>query len=156
MLIASLTYYKLKNMKKTIVLTLLFFSVYSQAQNAVIQNVIETFFEGFHAKDTVKLQTVCANKIILQSIMEGSKGNKLTNETPKAFYNSIATIPADMKFEEKILSYSIQIDGSMANAWTPYEFYINGKLSHKGVNAFTLFKENEVWKIIYLIDTRRK
>lgn len=156
MLIASLTYYKLKNMKKTIVLTLLFFSVYSQAQNAVIQNVIETFFEGFHAKDTVKLQTVCANKIILQSIMESSKGNKRTNETPKEFYNSIATIPADMKFEEKILSYSIQIDGSMAHAWTPYEFYINGKLSHKGVNAFTLFKENEVWKIIYLIDTRRK
>lgn len=156
MLITSLTYYKFKIMKKTIVLSLLFFSLYSQAQNAEIKNTIEIFFEGFHAKDTVKLQTVCANKIILQSIMEGSKGNKLTNETPKKFYNSIATIPAEMKFEEKILSYSIQIDGSMAHVWTPYAFYINGKLSHKGVNAFTLFKENEVWKIIYLIDTRRK
>ena len=156
MLITSLTYYKFKIMKKTIVLSLLFFSLYSQAQNAEIKNTIETFFEGFHAKDTVKLQTVCANKIILQSIMEGSKGNKLTNETPKKFYNSIAIIPAEMKFEEKILSYSIQIDGSMAHVWTPYAFYINGKLSHKGVNAFTLFKENEVWKIIYLIDTRRK
>ena len=156
MLIRSLTYYKLKNMKKTIVITLLFFSLYSLAQNAEIQNTIEFFFEGFHAKDTVKLQTVCNDKIILQSIMEGSKGNKLTNEILKAFYNSIVTIPADMKFEEKILSYSIQIDGSMAHAWTPYEFYINGKLSHKGVNAFSLFKENEVWKIIYLIDTRRK
>jgi hypothetical protein len=143
-------------MKKIILISLLFFSLYSQAQNAEIQNVIETFFEGFHAKDTFKLQTVCTDKIILQSIMESSKGNKWTDETPKAFYNSIATIPADMKFEEKILSYSIQIDGSMAHAWIPYEFYINGKLSHKGVNAFTLFKENEVWKIIYLIDTRRK
>jgi hypothetical protein len=156
MLITSLTYYKFKIMKKTIVLSLLFFSLYSQAQNAEIQNTIETFFEGFHAKDTVKLQMVCADKIILQSIMEDSKGNKLTNETLKAFYNSIATIPADIKFEEKILSYSIQIDGSMAHVWTPYAFYINGKLSHKGVNAFTLFKEKEVWKIIYLIDTRRK
>jgi hypothetical protein len=59
--------------------------LYSQAQNAEIQNVIETFFEGFHAKDTVKLQTVCTDKIILQSIMESSKGNKLTNEIPKGF-----------------------------------------------------------------------
>ncbi|HOD10564.1 MAG TPA: nuclear transport factor 2 family protein, partial [Flavobacterium sp.] len=40
--------------------------------------------------------------------------------------------------------------------WTPYEFYVNEKLSHSGVNAFTLFKENEKWKIIHLIDTRRK
>ena len=61
-----------------------------------------------------------------------------------------------MKFQEKLLSFSIQIDGSMAHAWTPYEFYINEKLSHKGINAFTLFKENELWKIIYIIDTRRK
>lgn len=143
-------------MKKIILLTVLFFSLYSQAQNAEIQNAIETFFEGFHAKDTLKLQSVCSEKIILQSIMEGSKGNKLTNETSKEFYKSIATIPNDMKFEEKIMSFSIQIDGTMAHAWTPYEFYINGKLSHKGVNSFTLFKEKEVWKIIYLIDTKRK
>jgi hypothetical protein len=44
----------------------------------------------------------------------------------------------------------------MAHAWTPYEFYINGKLSHKGVNAFTLYKDDGQWKIVHLIDTRRK
>lgn len=68
----------------------------------------------------------------------------------------MATIPADMQFEERILSYNIQVDGTMAHAWTPYEFYINGKFSHKGVNAFTLFKTAEGWKIVHLIDTRRK
>jgi hypothetical protein len=127
-----------------------------QAQNQEIQKVIETFFEGFHAKDTVKMKSVCFDKIILQSIMENAKGSKLSDESAKEFYNSIATIPSDFKFEEKILSYSIQVDGTMAHAWTPYEFYINGKLSHSGVNAFTLFKENGIWKIIYVIDTRRK
>jgi hypothetical protein len=43
-----------------------------------------------------------------------------------------------MKFQEKLLSLPIQIDVAMLHAWTPYEFYINEKLSHKGVNAFTL------------------
>ena len=62
----------------------------------------------------------------------------------------------DLKFFEKIISFSIQVDGAMAHAWTPYEFYINEKLIHKGVNAFTLFKEDNSWKIIHLIDTRRK
>jgi hypothetical protein len=143
-------------MKKSFLIICLIVTTSFQDQNKEIQKVIETFFEGFHAKDTVKMKSVCFDKIILQSIMENAKGSKLSDESAKEFYNSIATIPSDFKFEEKILSYSIQVDGTMAHAWTPYEFYINGKLSHSGVNAFTLFKENGIWKIIYVIDTRRK
>jgi hypothetical protein len=143
-------------MRNFLLTVLLFVSAHFQAQNQEIQKVVETFFEGFHKKDTIKIHTVCSDKMILQSIVESSKGNKLSDETAKEFYNSIAAIPADFDFQEKILSYTIQIDGTMAHAWTPYEFYVSGKLSHRGVNAFTLFKEYDVWKIIYIIDTRRK
>nr|WP_294775165.1 nuclear transport factor 2 family protein [uncultured Flavobacterium sp.] len=143
-------------MKKGILLGLLLFCFSGQAQKAEVQQTIERFFEGFHAKDTVKIKSTCSEKLILQSISESSKGNRFSEEPPKEFYVSMATIPAEMKFEERILSYNIQVDGTMAHVWTPYEFYINGKLSHKGVNAFTLFKEADGWKIVHLIDTRRK
>ena len=147
-------------MRKIILLTLLLFSVYSQGQNQEIQKVIETFFEAFHVKDTVKLKTLCDDRMILQSIADNVKGTQLSNEKPQAFFKSIASIPAELNFQEKIMSYSIQVDGSMAHAWTPYEFYVNGKVSHKGVNAFTLFKKDSPqtseWKIIHLIDTLRK
>ena len=143
-------------MRKIVVLIVLFFSANSQAQNQEIQKVVDTFFEAFHAKDTLKLQALCEDTMILQSITENAKGTKLSNEKPQAFFKSIASIPAELKFQEKILSYSIQVDGSMAHVWTPYEFYLNGKLSHKGVNAFTLFKKDNTWKIVHLIDTRRK
>ncbi|MFN8273988.1 MAG: nuclear transport factor 2 family protein [Flavobacteriaceae bacterium] len=121
-----------------------------------IRNTIETFFEGFHHRDTVLLHQVCADKLILQSIEENANGNKLTEEPQKFFYRSIASMPQTLKYNEQILGYAIQVDGSMGHAWTPYEFYLNGKLSHKGVNAFTLFKEKDRWKIVYIIDTRRK
>lgn len=143
-------------MKNISLIVLLLLTTYSQAQNPEIKKVVETFFDGFHAKDSAKIKSVCDPKMILQSISESSKGNVLSNETANQFYKSITSIPADLIFHEKIIDYTIQIDGSMAHAWTPYEFYINGKLSHKGVNAFTLFKEKEDWKIIYIIDTRRK
>jgi ketosteroid isomerase-like protein len=143
-------------MRKIVVLIVLFISANSQAQNQEIQKVVDTFFEAFHAKDTLKLQALCEETMILQSISENAKGTKLSNEKPQVFFKSIASIPAELKFQEKILSYSIQVDGSMAHAWTPYEFYVNGKLSHKGVNAFTLFKKDNIWKIVHLIDTRRK
>jgi hypothetical protein len=44
----------------------------------------------------------------------------------------------------------------MAAAWTPYRFYRNGEFSHCGVNSFQLVKMAEGWKIVYIIDTRRK
>ncbi|SFE04829.1 nuclear transport factor 2 family protein [Flavobacterium phragmitis] len=144
-------------MKHYFVLFFLFFGFICNAQKQDVQKCIETFFEGFHQRDSVKIKTVCADKMILQSISENSvKGNKLSNESAVAFYKAITSIPLNMKFQEKILSYNIQVDGVMAHVWAPYEFYINDKLSHSGVNTFTLFKEKDNWKIIYLIDTRRK
>ncbi|OIV40890.1 nuclear transport factor 2 family protein [Flavobacterium johnsoniae] len=144
-------------MKTYFVLFFLCLGLTSTAQKQEVQKSIEMFFEGFHQRDSIKIKSVCADKMILQSISESStKGNKLSDETAKEFYKSIASIPSNIKFEEKILSYNIQIDGTMAHVWAPYEFYLNDKLSHTGVNTFTLFKEKKSWKIIYLIDTRRK
>jgi len=143
-------------MKKTFFVLIFLVSNFINAQEGEVKATIEEFFVAFHAKDTVKLHTVCSDRIILQSIQENTASSKLTYESSAEFYKSIAAIPTTITFQEKLLSYSIQIDGAMAHVWTPYEFYVNGKLSHSGVNSFTLFKENNGWKIIYCIDTRRK
>jgi hypothetical protein len=146
-------------MKKIVLFIILVFSINMNAQDfqkEAVKNTIQTFFEGFHHRDTVLLHQVCADKMILQSIAENTNGNSLTEEPLHFFYRSIASMPKDLKYNEQILSYTIQVDGTMAHAWTLYEFYLDGKLSHKGVNAFTLFKEKDSWKIIYIIDTRRK
>lgn len=143
-------------MQRFVFVLLLVFVNSMYSQNEEVKQVVVTFFEGFHAKDSTVIKSVCADTIILQSIAESSKGSQIKNQIPQDFYRSIATIPSTMLFEERVLEYSIQVDGAMAHVWTPYEFYVNNKLSHKGVNAFTLFKDNGLWKIVYLIDTRRK
>jgi hypothetical protein len=94
----------------------LFFGIIANAQKQEVQKSIEIFFEGFHHKDTVKIKSVCSDKMILQSIGESTvKGNKLSDENAGKFYKSIATVPSSTKFQEKILSYNIQIDGRMAH-----------------------------------------
>jgi hypothetical protein len=143
-------------MKTILVSLMLIFSSATYSQNEEVKQVVVTFFKGFHAKDSITMKSVCADKMILQSISESSKGTQLKNDSTQDLFRSIATIPNTILFEEKLLDYSIQVDGAMAHVWTPYEFYLNNKLSHKGVNAFTLFKDNGLWKIVYLIDTRRK
>lgn len=143
-------------MKKIFHLALLLFSPIVFAQETDVKKTIDTFFEGFHARDTIKMQSVLAKELVLHSVAEKPAGAVLSAETTAQFSKSIASIPTELKFEERLLSCTIQIEGSMAHAWTPYEFYINGKLSHSGVNSFQLFKDKTGWKIIYCIDTRRK
>ena len=97
------------------------------------------------------------DKIILQSISTDKEGKTVLKEEDfNKFIQSIASIPKDRTFEEKLLDFSIQVDGNMANVWTPYEFWYQGKFSHCGVNSFQLFYDDGNWKIIYLIDTRRQ
>jgi Putative lumazine-binding len=143
-------------MKKFILGVLVLFGMTTQAQNLEVQQTIETFFKGFHSRDSLAIQKVCSDKMGLQSIAESAKGSQFTTDSAAKFYQSIASIPMTMQFEERLLGHTIHVDGTMAIDWTPYEFYVNGKKSHSGVNVFTLYKDNGQWKIVAIIDTRRK
>ncbi len=129
-------------------------SIFSQENSP--KKVVDDFFTAFHAKDTSALKQLCHPDIVMRTIANTKEGNKLKDEKFDEFLNSIATIPTNLKFLEKLLDYKIEIDGNLAHVWTPYEFYVNDKLSHIGANAFTLFNDNGKWQIIHLIDTRRK
>ena len=142
---------------KNLLFTLLFFICISlNAQDLYPKKIIDDFFVAFHAKDTITLKELCHPEIIMQTIANTKEGNKIETNEFSAFLKSIASIPANMKFEERILNKNIQIDENLPHIWTPYEFYINDQLSHVGANSFTLYNENGKWQIIHLIDTRRK
>ncbi|WP_294820428.1 nuclear transport factor 2 family protein [uncultured Flavobacterium sp.] len=142
-------------MKKTAFIVFSIFAMQLHAQESEIKKSIATFFDGLHTADTLKIKSVCSDKLILQTITENAGGSKLERENISEFYKSVASIPKFTKIEERLLDYKIQVDDSLAHAWTPYEFYVNGKMSHSGVNSFQLYKDNGAWKIIYIIDTRR-
>lgn len=121
-----------------------------------VEQTIATFFKGFHLQDSVMLNSVVSDQVIIQTVAKNADSSFVRSENYNAFVKHIISIPATTKFEEKLLSFNIQIDGDMAHAWTPYEFWLNDTFSHCGVNSFQLFKDTDEWKIIYIIDTRRK
>jgi hypothetical protein len=143
-------------MKKIFLFVIVLINQFSFAQENEIQLTIGKFFNAFHQRDSIALKKVCSENLVLHSISESEKGNKFSVEKASNFYKSIATIPLSIKFEEKILSFKVQVDGAMAHVWIPYEFYVNDQLSHSGVNSFQLFKENDGWKVVYILDTRRR
>ncbi len=122
-----------------------------------VQKIIETFFEGFHARDSLIMKSVMADEIMIHTIGKDKTGElELVQEEPGRVLRGIISIPLETDFKEVLHSYNIQNDGAMANAWVPYSFYVNETFSHCGVNNFQLLKRNNKWKIIYLVDTRRR
>jgi hypothetical protein len=147
-------------MKNVVILLLFCISLSAQSQESENENVKQTiisFFEAFHKQDTTALKSMAKGNIKMQSISVNKEGETVLQESKyDDFVRNIASIPQGRIFEEKLLSFTINVDGEMANAWTPYEFWYNGKFSHCGVNSFQLIKEEDTWKIIYLVDTRRR
>ncbi|MCL6265724.1 nuclear transport factor 2 family protein [Flagellimonas myxillae] len=126
-----------------------------EADKAAVKKVIETFFDGFHKQDSTIINSTVADHVVLQTTGRDKEGKtRFRNEEFSKFIQSITSIPDSINFQEKLTSYSIQVDRTMANAWVGYEFWLNDQFSHCGINSFQLVNFDGEWKIIYLIDTR--
>lgn len=124
---------------------------------AAIKETILEFFDGLHKGDTAKINEVISPDIIMESTFindEGKRDKRI--ETRENFLKSIASKNPEDIWLEKLLNFEIHFDGPLASVWTPYEFYRNSILSHCGANSFQLFKKENKWKIIYLIDSRKR
>ena len=131
-------------------------TIFSQKEDKAIKTVINNFFTGMEKGDTVLLKSTCTAEPVLQTFMANQEGSmQMFTEDFDEFVRFIGT-PTKDKFKEEIEFEAINAEQSLASVWTPYKFYLNGKVSHCGTNSFQLVKTAEGWKIQYIIDTRRR
>jgi hypothetical protein len=150
--------------KLLLVLFILFctFSIAAQSTNKTtedsIKQTIQTFFKGMQSKDTGLIRTTLTTSMIMQTIEKSAKGQvQISSEPVEKFFTTLVTLPANIKtLDERIVFEKILIDDAMAMAWTPFELYLNDQFYSCGVNHFQLVKINNLWKINFIIDTRRK
>lgn len=139
------------------ILVFLLFSLNSNAQNEAIKNTINNFFQGLQNGDTITLKKTIHSGLTLQTISTNKEGEIiLKSETKSKFLKGVSTKNSEDIWEEKLLSFTINVDGNLASVWTPYEFYFNEKFSHCGANSFQLYRNRGRWEIISIVDTRRR
>jgi hypothetical protein len=146
-------------MKNILIIVLLIIShnVFAQQSSTdAVKQTINTLFDGMRKGDSTLLRSVFAKNMILQSVAEDASGKAiLSTENADGFVKTVGT-PHKMIYDERITFGTINIDGDLASVWIPYKFYLGDKFSHCGVDVFQLLKTTEGWKIIYIVDTRRK
>lgn len=121
-----------------------------------VKATINKMFLAMKNGDAVSLKSCFTDSAIMQTIAHDRNGNALVkNESVSAFIAFVGTLPQGAA-DERITYDAIRVDGALAMAWTPYQFYLNGRFSHCGANSFQLVRTGGEWKIQYIVDTRRK
>lgn len=121
-------------------------------QNQDIEKPIRNLFSGMKNADPELVKSAFAEGAILQTI---TKDGTVKNENVQEFIASVTKFSKD-DLDERIIVDAIHTDGGLASVFTPYSFFFKGKFSHCGANSFQLVKQQNDWKIQYIIDTRRK
>ncbi len=140
-----------------ILFTLLVLTTIIHAQTAEdsVKQTVNKLFAAMKESDRKSLQEAFADSAILQTILDKNGKTVVETEAVKDFATSISKISKG-DADERISFDVVKIDGDLAIVWAPYQFYWKGIFSHCGADSFQLVRINGVWKIQYLIDTRRK
>ena len=130
--------------------------VHAQTTEDSIKTTINTLFAAMKNGNGAAFKDVFSDSAILQTITRNKEGKMLVRtENVSEFAGFVSKLKKDSA-DERISFETIKIDGPLAVVWTPYNFFYNGSFSHCGVNSFQLVRFEGVWKIQYLIDTRRR
>ncbi|MDN5283800.1 MAG: hypothetical protein JWR38_74 [Mucilaginibacter sp.] len=146
-------------MKKILLLSIvLILSIKTFAQQTdqdAIKQTVNTLFDAMRKGDSTLLRSTFAKNIVFHSVANKKEGTTLVTENANDFIKAIGT-PHKEVYDERITFNNIKIDGDLASVWAPYKFYLGKTFSHCGVDVFQLMKTKDGWKIIYIVDTRRK
>jgi len=116
-----------------------------QSDADAIESKIDMLFDAMRANDSTTITDLFVDGATLSSIF-----------TPAARFITAIGTPHDSQWDERLSSKEVKVDGAMGLAWTDYSFYVDGELSHCGVNVFEFMNTEAGWQISNITDTRRK
>lgn len=131
-------------------------SLFAQNEEDAVKHTVNLLFDGMRKSDGAMIRDAFASGGILQTVIATKdKKTVVRTESIDTFAMQVSA-PHKELYDERIVFETIKIDGDLAIVWAPYQFYLDDKFSHCGIDSFQLVKINGVWKIQYLIDTRKR
>jgi hypothetical protein len=128
----------------------------AQSTEDSVKAAVNLMFTGMKNADAATIRRSFADSAILQTITANAAGKTVARlESVEDFAIHVGKMGAG-EADERISFGSVRVDGPLAIVWAPYSFFYKGKFSHCGVDSFQLILVDGVWKIVYVIDTRRK
>ncbi|KAJ7101439.1 hypothetical protein B0H15DRAFT_411717 [Mycena belliarum] len=126
-------------------------SGFSEDQLAVLA-VAEAFLLGIERRDKA---------LMLAQIHDAGGAALIRNGAP--VFTTLGGVVARIPFEHpkdisEVISATptILVDRDLAMAWTPYEFWIDGKVDHEGTDIWSFVKTDGKWLVSSVADNFHK
>lgn len=115
------------------------------AERDAVLKAVQTFFDTMTAKDVEGARAI----LVPQGRFHAMEMAKPTIE-PRS--SSTEEYLAELQrtkqtLRERIWNPDVRVHGAIATVWAPYDFWIDGKFSHCGIDAFDLVKTASGWRI---------
>ena len=110
-----------------------------------IINVINQFFESLETKDSLLMRKTTMDEAQIWRRYSDENPVRVDVRYSKDDLPNMHSLP-DVK--EIAQNFDINVYNGIATAWVLYEFWVEDKFSHCGVDVFTLFEMDGNWKIM--------
>ena len=135
-----------------VIISLLSSSLHAVAQpaqkeddKAAVVATVQKFFDTMASRDFEAARTVLMPEGRLFAVRE-QDGQPAARASSIEEY--LKCLPArKAEYRERMWNPEVRVHGPIASVWTPYDFWVDGKFSHCGVDVFDLVKTPEGWKI---------
>ena len=126
-------------------------AVHAPDEKSEVLAVVQTFFDAMAAGDSAAAGATMTAGAALVGTTEMPDG-VMTSETSGADFLAMIARPGSALLE-RIWDATVMIRGAMAVVWTPYDFHRNGEFSHCGIDAVSLVRTNDGWRIASIVWT---
>jgi len=115
------------------------------SEEAEVLAVVQRFFDTMTAADSAGAAETLLPEGQFVSVRDTPEGLSV-RVAPHADYLAGMT-PDGPRLEERMWQPQVLIHDRLALVWTPYDFHRDGELSQCGIDAFSLIKGEDGWKI---------
>ena len=132
------------------------FAQSAPAERDVVLKTVQAFFDTMAAADVEGARKVLQPQGRFHA-MRMRDGKPDVREFSNEEYFADLKQGSKQKMRERIWDPEVRIHGLVATVEAPYDFWIDGKLTHCGTDIFDLIKTEDGWKIaggIYTVETK--
>ncbi len=125
----------------------------AQTEERAVLDVVDRFFQAMTARDTTAMTKVIRRDGVLFATRPGS-GRPAQRMSHEEYLINLTK--GSERLLERIWEPVVRVDEDLATVTAPYDFHVDGTLSHCGTDVFTLMKDPDGWRISGGIFTMRK
>lgn len=144
-------------MKNTIFALVILLAIGSKAAPAedekFVLGAVQQLVDAWREADSDKAGSVLHPNFRLVSFHYQEKDSKVGMNTRDELLQIMKNIKPG-EWDDRLKDPKVTVSKSgIASVWSEYQFYVDGKLSHCGIESFQLYRLKDTWQIINFADT---